>query len=690
VHVELRKTAPAAPASAHRLALALAIATAACTGELPPAGEVLIIVDTDLPVPAAAARLRVDLYSEDGSWYESRNIALRNPSDWPASFGLVARDGAERRVLVRLRVYPEGKVRDYRGERFAPRDPYQPPAVAASMSELCAAPPVLPIGGTVTLRRGSDPFIGELSGGDCVGYYTTVGSSAAAIDIVQPGSYRFGVLDASQQFTLQLRRDCHDASTALACNEAIESLENIQKPVYHPAELKLELDAGRYYLVTGGSTFYEAPADVVLGAAESAAWPPPYPPAQTTVPENPQLMGSDADIRLTEPQPLATVDRLVLVRIVPDRLRSTRVTLRGACLGTMAQLGPDPPYQTPALDDASTCVATAGTREPVREAPLDISTDAGVSAQGTFPAPEPCEPGVAGAERICVPGGFFLLGSPETVVGNDGDSIPERAAVMRRFWIDRYELTVARYRDALNKGFNPGTTGPVANEGQMGQTAEDTAHASLCTWSKSNRRREDMAVTCIDWYGARAVCRFLGGDLPTEAQWEYVATAAARGTAGRAYETRWPWGGDAPACLGDPRATHHAVFGRTDVALLDTAACYLGSSATFGPLKVTASEGPNGDETMPLDGTNGVVGLVGGVSEWVRDAFRPFGHPCWDAASVVDPECVEHEAPRRAKRGGNWLAYSVDIWVTQRWARPPLFPDPQTGFRCVYPGPNAP
>jgi formylglycine-generating enzyme required for sulfatase activity len=687
VHVELRNLTPTAGAYRVVLALALPIAAAACSADsLPPIGEVVVIVDTDLPVPAGAARLRVDLYAEDGEWYESRVAALRNPSDWPASFGLVAPGGGERRVLVRLRVYPEGKDRDYRGERFAERAVYEPPVVAASMNELCAAPPQLPLGGTVTLRRGRGAFIGLLSEGGCATYAAANGSTAAAIDVVRPGSYRFGVLDTTPdgyQFTLQLRSDCLDESTALACDTGITPARQVT-----PAQLEVELEPGRYYLVTGGSALHESPADVVLGAAESAAWPPVYPPAlPAPVPVAPQLAGP----RFTpasEPQPFAAVDRLLLVRIQPDALLSTRVTLRGACLGTMAQLESSWPHQRPALDEASTCVSTAGERELVREAPLETGTDTGPSVQGTFRAPEPCDPGAPG--RVCVPGGFFLLGSPETATGNEWDSVPERAAAVSRFMIDRYEVTVARYRAALAEGFNPGADRPVPNEGPMGDTVPDfDDHPELCTWSKEPQGREDLALNCLSWYGARALCRFAGGDLPTEAQWEYVATAA-----GREYETSWPWGNDPPACdcATSMLPCHRAVFGRSDLEGVGIAPeCHdERDPTTFGPLWVSASEGAHGDETPALDGVNGVVGLAGGVREWVRDAFRPFDHPCWEAASVVDPECVEHEAPERVARGGDWVLTTLETFGTWRASIAAPTTSFHTGFRCVYPSASPP
>ena len=60
---------------------------------LPPLGEVLVVVDTDLPVPRVASGLRVDTYgATDGVWLDSRDVARRDPRDWPASFSVQAID----------------------------------------------------------------------------------------------------------------------------------------------------------------------------------------------------------------------------------------------------------------------------------------------------------------------------------------------------------------------------------------------------------------------------------------------------------------------------------------------------------------------------------------------------------------------------------------------------------------------
>src|SRR5262245_23317921 len=101
----------------------------ACSNELPPYGQVLLIVDTDLPAPELAGRLRIDTYDEAGTWTDSLDRALPQPGSFPTTFTVLSTDVAQpRKVLVRLRAYPEGGTRDYLGERFAAKPVWAPKA----------------------------------------------------------------------------------------------------------------------------------------------------------------------------------------------------------------------------------------------------------------------------------------------------------------------------------------------------------------------------------------------------------------------------------------------------------------------------------------------------------------------------------------------------------------------------------
>jgi hypothetical protein len=127
-------------------ALALAALAAACRQEAPPeVPAMLVVVDTDLPVPRAVSHLRVDIFGTDGAWLHARDYPAPRAEDWPLSFGVASLDEARStQVLVRLRAYPEGATRDYLGERWEGPAPYEPPDLPKSRDELCARAPLLP------------------------------------------------------------------------------------------------------------------------------------------------------------------------------------------------------------------------------------------------------------------------------------------------------------------------------------------------------------------------------------------------------------------------------------------------------------------------------------------------------------------------------------------------------------------
>lgn len=93
---------------------------------------------------------------------------------------------------------------------------------------------------------------------------------------------------------------------------------------------------------------------------------------------------------------------------------------------------------------------------------------------------------------------------------------------------------------------------------------------------------DNLPVQHVTWYGAMAYAVWLGGTLPTEAQWEF----AARGPEGRKY----PWGNEPPTC---EHANHSTCGARL------------------------AAKGGRAKGRTP----DGVYDLAGNLWEWCRDWF---------------------------------------------------------------------
>ena len=114
--------------------------------------------------------------------------------------------------------------------------------------------------------------------------------------------------------------------------------------------------------------------------------------------------------------------------------------------------------------------------------------------------------GKDGAPAVLVPAGNFIMG--------DDEESPRRELYLDAYYIDRYEVTTARYAKFLE------ATGSVA-------PPED--------WEKLDRDRgKELPVVGVDWNDATAYCKWAGRRLPTDAEWE----KAARGSDERRYPQR--------------------------------------------------------------------------------------------------------------------------------------------------------
>ena len=676
--------------------------------ELPTYGEVVVAIDTDAPVPQFVSRLRIDLFDDRGTWFASRDVGRPSRGDWPASFSLYTTDErSPRTVLVRARAYLEGRLRQYRGERHLDRRPYVEPHVPQSLDELCADLPTLALGPELTLRHGSKTLTSYIPdrrppsapadwkptcGHDVVG-----GAVAARLVITAEDDYRVATTrydpPSSRNFdtSLFIRTDCRDPSTQIAC---ADDQDPDKAALYRSltatsadflASTVVHLEPGTYTVMAAG--YYEEAAEITLRADHAASWghlelPPPRDEPGGSLP---RLVSDGKDITPTEePEPLVTIDRLVRIEITPGQKHLASIVLRTSCAGWMARLSAAGSDEGPILAEAQTCIDTEGQMVPLRAEPLSTWTGAPpMTSVGELPFGESCPASTTSPGAVCIPAGMFVLGSPATA--DLTNTVPERFALVNRFWLDRTEVTVGRWRAALKAGFVSPDETAFANDDRLLEGVGQDALLHLqqgCTFSSApnpmGQPREDFPVTCVTWRAARALCQFQGGDLPTEAQWEYAAAKA-----GRTFETSFPWGeqDQAPSC-------DQAVFGRVidPIAPVGSQVCSK-KGEPVGPAAVT-------DPAAMRDVTAlGVEGLGGNVSEWVLDSHYDFDSPCWNGAKQVDPLCWDDDATAKAARGGSFTGSGPLLQATFRIDHDPfgLTSEPyksygfrDVGLRCAY------
>jgi formylglycine-generating enzyme required for sulfatase activity len=291
-------------------------------------------------------------------------------------------------------------------------------------------------------------------------------------------------------------------------------------------------------------------------------------------------------------------------------------------------------------------VATEQRREPVPELATDLEESLETIGDACLQGDD---------QRVCIPGGATIVGTSELTIYPDLPPLPERIAIHEPFLVDRHEVTVARFREALTQGFMPPEM-PFPREGPFGATID-----TMCSWSSADQGRQDYALSCVSWQTARAFCQFFGGDLPTEAQWEHLATRAS--VNGR---SRYPWGDEPPSC-------ERAVHGRWPLAGVAGVCEYLGT----GPL-------PEG--AQPADVTpDGVIGAAGGVHEWMRDSYQDYRAACWGDSPITNPGCFEDNPTQRAIRGGSWAAPPTILSGSVRLGVDANGDASFIGFRCIYP-----
>lgn len=161
----------------------------------------------------------------------------------------------------------------------------------------------------------------------------------------------------------------------------------------------------------------------------------------------------------------------------------------------------------------------------------------------------------------------------------------------------------------------------------------------------------------VTWDGALAYCKWHGGQLPTEAQWEYAAGGNER--------RRFPWGASDPLCS-------EVRMGR----------------GSRGPCRTLPRESADVDSS-PKDVTpDGVHDLGGNVSEWVMDSFKEPYPAC--PAPCVDPLVEDKDdraLPGFATRSLRGAAYdNFPSWahctIRSRWDQHDMA-QADIGFRCV-------
>ncbi len=237
-------------------------------------------------------------------------------------------------------------------------------------------------------------------------------------------------------------------------------------------------------------------------------------------------------------------------------------------------------------------------------------------------------------EMVELPGGEFLMGSPDGYDMARDNEKPRHQVSVSGFRIDRTPITAGLYR-AVMEGGDPaqGKDHPV--------TAIDWYQAlEFCNrLSRRHRYRPCYRKRGL-WRWRRWQCDWKanGYRLPTEAEWEYACRA---GT-----QTHWSFGDD-QGMIGD--YAWHA--------------------------------GNSGDQTQPVGRKRpnpwGLYDMHGNVWEWVGDWYGTY-----PAETQTDPKGPA-TGKWRVVRGGSFWDQPERLRSARRVDGRPEFRDGNGGFRCV-------
>ncbi len=214
---------------------------------------------------------------------------------------------------------------------------------------------------------------------------------------------------------------------------------------------------------------------------------------------------------------------------------------------------------------------------------------------------------------VAIPGGSFWMGAgpEEGRTGDDHlDELPRHRVTVSAFELFAHEVTNAEYRRLFPD--HPGA--------------------------------DDLPATGMSWYDAVVYAAWLGGRLPTEAEWEYAARSGC-----------------------DHR---YCTTGGTPVAI-DRVAWWIGNSA-----------GEDGESSLQpvarlLPNQHGLFDIYGNVWEWTADWYGLYSQH-----DRVDPRGpTVGSPPNRLSRGGSVFNPAEWTHPSGRHSQPPEQGRGQTGFR---------
>ncbi len=264
------------------------------------------------------------------------------------------------------------------------------------------------------------------------------------------------------------------------------------------------------------------------------------------------------------------------------------------------------------------------------------------------PASDPPRPATE-ATLVSIPGGTFSMGALDHDTDARDWERPRHEVTISPFQLDRTEVTVAAFAEAVAAG--------VVSE--PGCTPHDEWGDELCNYRHEDRR--DHPVNGVSWADADAYCRWRGARLPTEAEHEFALRAGDR-------DAVYPWG-DAPV----PPEKVGNYAGESAPRTHAEGPVLSGYDDGFALTAPVASFPPN---------ALGVHDLSGNIWEWCSDWFGP---AYYEGSPTLDPGGPDR-GERRVLKGGNFYCIREELRISERHHKRSADEAVYSGFRCAADG----
>ncbi len=270
-------------------------------------------------------------------------------------------------------------------------------------------------------------------------------------------------------------------------------------------------------------------------------------------------------------------------------------------------------------------------------------------------------------EMIAIPGGKFLMGSPQTEKGRRADEGPVHEVQVDSFWIGKLEITWDEYElfvyPELEKEQEK-ITSNVNNHSKIDAVTRPTAPFVDMSFGMGKNGYPAVNMT---QYAALGYCKWLTSKtghfyrLPTEAEWEYACRAG--------FKTAYS-------------------FGDNNDQLIEYAWHNKNSKEKYHKV---GTKKPN---------EWGLHDMHGNVSEWTLDQYLPQYYSTFKGKTAINPWAVPTTLYPRSVRGGSWddgpesLRSSARLGSSPKWKqRDPQIPKSNwwntdasfVGFRIVRP-----